>query len=284
MARVGIVTDSTCDLHPSELRDRNIEMAPLKVLFGDESFRDWYEIEPEVFYEKLAAAPQLPKTSQPTPADFIAIYEKLAAEGCESIVSIHLSTRLSGTIESANMAAVKSPVPVHVVDSKTVTHGLAAVVLAAAEARDQGKSGDEVAAIAQHIAENTRLYFVLDTLDYLVKGGRAGKAAGLAASLLNIKPVLMINSDGIIEPFKKVKGRKKAIAELAAHVAEDTKVLGRCRLSLLHGCGEAGAEALRAELDAAGADYEFAYSGLVGSVVGVYAGPNAVGCAYYPIG
>jgi DegV family protein with EDD domain len=121
-------------------------------------------------------------------------------------------------------------------------------------------------------------------LDYLVKGGRAGKAQGLAASLLNIKPVLDVNADGIIEPFKKVKGRRKALAELAAHVAEDSLANGRMRLALLHACNEDQAADLRAAIVASGADVEIVHVGLVGAVVGTYAGPGAVGCAYYPIG
>lgn len=284
MARVGIVTDSTCDLGPEELERLGVEMVSLKVLFGEESFLDWRTIEPKVFYEKLVAAASLPKTSQPSPADFTAVYERLAAEGCDHIVSIHLSAALSGTWQSASIASETSPVPVSVVDTKKVTQAVALVVKAAVEERDRGSDGPAVAARAQSVSESMRLFFVLDTLDYLVKGGRAGKAAGLAATLLNIKPVLEVNADGIIEPFKKVKGRKKALSELAAHVAEETASYGRVKATVLHACtSDDGAELIR-ELEAARADIEIESVGLVGSVVGTYAGPNAIGVAYYPIG
>jgi len=129
-----------------------------------------------------------------------------------------------------------------------------------------------------------RLFFVLDTLDYLLKGGRAGKAQGLAASLLNIKPVLEVNAEGIIEPFKKVKGRKKALAEIATHVAEDAKANGRMRLAVLHACAEDRGAELLSNIEATGADVEFESVGLVGAVVGTYTGREAVGVAYYPIG
>lgn len=284
MSRVGIVTDSTCDLYPSELAELGVTLVPLKVLFGEESYLDWIELEPEEFYRKLKAFPGLPKTSQPSPADFLAAYTKLAEEGCEGIVSIHLSAALSGTFQSAEMAAVDSPIPVHLIDTKKVAQALGLVVRAACEARDAGQGVDEVAAYAREVASKTRLYFVLDTLDYLVKGGRAGKATGLAASLLNIKPVLDVNADGIIEPFKKVKGRKKAIAELAAHVAEDARENGHMRVALLHACAPEGAEEMRAALVAQGADVTIETTGLVGSVVGTYAGPDALGVAYYPEG
>ncbi len=284
MPGVGIVTDSTCDLTPAQLRDLDVRMVPLKVLIGDETFLDWVEMTPDEFYKRLAIAPVLPKTSQPTPAEFLSVYRQLADEGFESIVSIHLTSELSGTISSATLAAADCPIPVHIVDTKKVSQALGLVVTAACEARDAGGDGAAIASRAHLVAESTRLLFVLDTLDYLVKGGRAGKAQGLAASLLNIKPVLEMNSDGIIEPFKKAKGRKKALVELARHVAEDSKAKGTLRVVLLHACGAEEGRDLQAELVAAGVDMEFAGAGLVGAVVGTYTGPDAVGCAYYPLG
>jgi len=284
MPRVGIVTDSTCDLSPAELEAIDVRLVPLKVLIGDETYLDWVEMAPEQFYARLLSSATLPKTSQPTPAEFTAVYEDLAAQGFDTIVSVHLTSALSGTVSSATIAAGTSPVPVHVIDTHKVTQALGLVVRATAEARDAGLDGEAVAAKATSVAESMRLYFVLDTLDYLVKGGRAGKAQGLAASWLNIKPVLTMNDEGIIEPFKKVKGRKKAIAELAAHVAQDARANGRMRLSMLHSCADDCGADLRRELEASGADVDIISTGLVGAVVGTYAGPGAVGCAYYPIG
>jgi DegV family protein with EDD domain len=225
----------------------------------------------------------LPKTSQPSPADFSAVYSELAEAGCDAIVSIHLTSALSGTVSSATIASQSASIPVHVVDTKKVTQALGLVVKAAAAARADGADGAEVAATATRVSGLMNLYFALDTLEYLVKGGRAGKAQGLAASLLNIKPVLMMNSEGIIEPFKKVKGRKKALAELAAHIAEESRTKGRLRCALLHACNPSGADELQALIEATGADVELESVGLVGSVVGTYAGPDALGCAYYPV-
>ena len=215
MPRVGIVTDSTCDLGPAILDELDVRMVPLKVLFGQDSFLDWTDLEPEAFFEKLAVSPVLPKTSQPSPAEFLATYKALALDGCEAIVSVHLTGALSGTMSSALMAAEDSPIPVYCVDTKTVSQALGLVVRATAEARDAGLDAEAVAARAQAVADSTRFFFMLDTLEYLVKGGRAGKAQGLAASVLGIKPVLTMNDEGIIEPFKKVKGRKRGISEMA---------------------------------------------------------------------
>jgi len=283
MHKVGIVTDSTCDLPLDELASLGVSMVPLTVHFGDEHVRDWLDLTPTEFYPKLASFPGLPTTSQPSPADFTATYEQLAASGAEEIVSIHLSAALSGTFESAMLAAKTSPVPIRIVDGKRASMATGMMVRAAVEARETGGDADAIESRAIEVAANTRLFFLCDTLDNLVKGGRAGKAAGLAASLLNIKPVLRVNDDGIIEPFKKVRGRQQAIAALAAHVAKDSQDNGRMRLSALHACQPASAEELEAAIRAAGADVEWAARGEIGAVVGVYTGPGAMGCAYYPI-
>jgi DegV family protein with EDD domain len=283
MSRVGIVTDSTCDLTPETLAALDVRMVPLKVLIGTESWLDWVELAPEAFYERLKTSSVLPKTSQPSPADFSVVYQELADAGCDSIVSIHLTSALSGTVSSATIAAQGACVPVHVIDTKKVTQALGLVVKAAARARAEGADGEAVAERATAVSESVRLYFALDTLDYLVKGGRAGKAQGLASSLLNIKPVLEMNAEGIIEPFKKVKGRKKALAELVAHITQESQTKGRLRGALLHGCAPEGAAELKALVEASGADIEIESVGLVGSVVGTYAGPDSLGIAYYPV-
>ena len=284
MARVGIVTDSTADLLPSELADLGVSMVPLTVHFGDEHVRDWIDMTAEQFYPKLAAFDGLPTTSQPSPADFTLAYDALAMSGVDEIVSIHLSAALSGTYESAMLASKTSPVPVRVVNGKSASQGTGLIVKAAVEARDRGLDAAAVEARALEVAEACHLFFLLDTLDLLVKGGRAGKAAGLAASLLNIKPVLEVNSDGIIEPFKKVRGRAQAIVALAQHVAEESAAKGRLRCALLHACCPAAAQELEDAIVAAGADVEWSSHGAIGAVIGVYTGPGAIGCAYYPIG
>ncbi|TLM69487.1 MAG: DegV family protein [Actinobacteria bacterium] len=283
MGKVGIVCDSTADRPLEWYAERDVSMVPLKVSFGEETFLDWREMAPDEFFPRLKAFAGLPKTSQPSPADFTAAYEALAAAGAEEIVSIHLTSPLSGTVQSATLAAETAPVPVRVVDTKLVSQAVALVVLAAVEARDAGGDGAAVEAAALRTAASTRLFFVLDTLDYLVKGGRAGKAQGLAASLLDIKPILTFNAEGTIEPFKKVKGRRKAFQELAAHVAEETQTAGRARLALLHSVSPETVADLRGALEASGADYELESVGLVGAVIGTYAGPDAVGVAYHPL-
>lgn len=282
MGKVGLVVDSTCDLGPEWLAQHDIVMVPLKVLFGDTTYLDWIDLTPTAFYEKLATSPVLPKTSQPSPAEFTAVYTALAEQGCDEIVSIHLTAALSGTFESATLAASGSSIPVRVIDTHIVSAGYALVVQAALDAREAGGDGAAIETAARHIIDNAKLLFALDTLDYLVKGGRAGKAQGLAASLLNIKPVLTFNSEGTIEPFKKVKGTKKALAEIAGQIAEASRE-HRVRVSILHSIAPQLAEDLRAEIDAAGADYELMHIVTIGAVIGTYAGPGAVGAVYCPV-
>jgi DegV family protein with EDD domain len=283
MPKVGIVTDSTCDVEPARLAQLGVEMVPLTVHFGDEHYRDWIDLHPKEFYAKLAASLLLPTTSQPSPADFAAAYARLAEQGFEEVVVITLSSALSGTYDSAMLGARDAKLPVRVVDGKRASQGTALIVFAAVEARDAGLDAAAIEARATEVARSSRLFFLLDTLDYLVKGGRAGKATGLAASLLNVKPVLEVNAEGYIEPFKKVRGRQQAVAALAQHVAEESRSRGRLRAALLHARIGGEVEELQAALRAADADIEVVSQGILGAVIGTYTGPGAVGIAYYPI-
>lgn len=283
MARVAIVTDSTCDMGPEALAGLGVEMVPLKLHFGETTYLDWIDFKPDEFYPKLLASPVLPTTSQPSPAEFAAVYARLADEGVEGIVSIHLTAKLSGTYESAMLAAVDAPVPVRVVDSMVASWALALVVQAAVGARDSDGDLDAVEAAALKAVSGTELYFVLDTLDNLVKGGRAGKAQGLAASLLNIKPVLHF-VDGAIEPFKKARGTKAAFAELASHVAARSRELGGVKAVVIHALAPDLAEQIRKTVVDAGLVGEIVTIGDIGSVIGTHAGPRAVGICYLPLG
>lgn len=281
MARVGLVCDSTCDLGPEWLAAHDVAMVPLRVLFGDDAYRDWIDLTPQEFYAKLKASPVLPKTSQPSPADFGEAYARLAAGGAEQIVVITLSAPLSGTFESATLAAADASVPVRVVDSRSASQGTGLVVKAAIWARDTGASAEEIEARALETASQVHLYFVVEDLQYLVKGGRAGRAQALAASLLNIKPVLHLGGDGVVEPYKKVKGMRGAIEEMAARVAADSEAAPML-VTILSGGTKALEDQMRAALDASGARYTIESVGVVGAVIGTYTGPEVVGVAYHP--
>jgi len=283
MGKVGLVCDSTCDLGPEWCDANDVKMVPLKVLFGEETFRDWIDLSPKQFYDKLVTTKALPKTSQPSPLEFSEVYAELARQGCEEIVSVHLSQAISGTYESARMAAEEASVPVRIVDTKAATQATGLAVKSAVEARNSGASGEEVEARTIKVVSQTRMFFVLDTLDYLVKGGRAGKAQGLAASLLNIKPILTFTPEGVVAPFKKVKGTRKAMHEMVTQLVSDSKALGPLKVAIF----QADAPDLIGEFESlvkeADFECEIEVGGWVGSVIGTYGGPNAIGCAYHPI-
>jgi DegV family protein with EDD domain len=279
MAGIAIVTDSTCDIGPEGLAGRGVTMVPLKLHFGDDTFLDWIDFTPDAFYPKLVAASKNPTTSQPSPKEFADVYAGLAADGAEGIVVITISQKLSGTYESAILAAKDAPVPVRVVDSTYVSGTIGLVVDEACAARDAGGDLDAVEAAAQSAVARADLFFVLDTLDYLVRGGRAGKAQGLAASLLNIKPVLRVN-EGVIVPFKKVKGTRKAFQEMAAHTAGVSRESGPLKVVLVHARAADLAQQMATELKAAGLVGEIVRIDEIGSVIGTHVGPGAVGVCF----
>ena len=282
MPKTGLVCDSTCDLGPEYLAAHGVALVPLKVSFGEDSYRDWVDMPPDVFYDRLASFRGLPKTSQPSPAEFAEAYRRLAEEeGCDRIVVVMLSAQLSGTFESATLAASSAPVPIDVVDSMSASQATGLVLKTAIEARDAGLSADEIVDRTRKAAGETRLYFLLESLEYLVRGGRAGRAQALAASLLNIKPVLRISEDGVVEPYRKVKGTHKAIEAMAERVAEESKA-HRMRVTVLHSCRPDLVDLMKAALVDAGVDCEVESVGLVGAVIGTYAGRGAVGVAYQP--
>lgn len=280
MTRIGIVTDSTCDLGPARVVELDVSMIPLKLTFGDQTYRDWLDVEPARFYEMLGAATDLPKTSQPSPADFANEYRRLAEAGCTGIVSVHLSAAVSGTFESAILATGMVDIPVRVVDTHSTSVGLVLPLLAAVEARDAGGTLDEVESAARSVAASTRTLFALDTLEYLVKGGRAGRAQGLAASLLSIKPVLTFDADGVISAYMKVKGSKKAIQEIADAIAAAATDGQTVRVGILHGESPELAAELVEAIRATGVTFDVVTTNTVGAVIGTYAGPRAVGAAF----
>lgn len=216
MGKVKIVTDSTSDI-PQDVREQyGIGMVPLKVHFGHDAYLDSVTIQVSEFYEKLAAANALPTTSQPSPAEFMELYQQIGAEPETEIISIHLSSALSGTYQSAMLAKslLEEKIDVTVIDSKTASYGIGTMVVEAAKMAQQGKSKEEILAEIGRIRETMRIYFLVDTLEYLQKGGRIGKAAALIGSLLNIKPILSIDNDGEVASVDKVRGHKKALGRI----------------------------------------------------------------------
>ncbi|HUT97035.1 MAG TPA: DegV family protein [Dehalococcoidales bacterium] len=211
---VKIVTDSTADLPDELVKELGITVVPVYVRFGEEVLRDRVDISEDEFYERLTHDPVHPNTTQPTPQDFVDVYQKLSKEA-DGIVSIHLTTKLSGTYNSALMAKnmLEGGCPVEVIDTETLTMALGLVVIAAATAAKDGKSMDEVVAVARQASPKMHLLFLLDTLEYLKKGGRIGKAKALLGSVLSVKPLLSVK-DGELVPAGQVRTRAKGMDKL----------------------------------------------------------------------
>lgn len=225
MAKTAVITDSTSYISESIRKEKNIEMIPLNVIFGDESYLEEVDITAEQFYEKMRGAEELPKTSQPAVGEFVELYERLADEQYTDIIVITLSSKISGTFQAAQTAATMvENVNVHVFDSEISSSPQAYFVLEAANMALEGKDADEIYARLEQIKERgVEAFFMVDDLTNLRLGGRLSGAQAFFAGMLQIKPVLEFKDGGIV-PFEKIRTRKKALArllELFDHAVKD---------------------------------------------------------------
>ncbi len=269
---VKIVTDSSADLPEEVVKALEITVVPLYVRFGDEVYRDRVDISEDEFYERLQHDPVHPNTTQPTPQDFVNVYQKLA-QGADGIISIHLSAKLSGTCSSALQAkgTVANECSVEVVDSETLSMALGLIVIAAAKAAKDGKSLDEVEAVARQTIPKIRLLALLDTLKYLLLGGRIGKAKALLGSILNVKPILTLK-DGEVVPTAQVRTRAKGLDRLFEFVQSTTNIQ---ELTVVHSTTPDEAQALAGRLGSV-FDTEKIVMSRLGPVLGVHIGPAAL--------
>lgn len=277
MSAIHLVTDSTADI-PQAIRDRHrIKMVPLKVHFGEETFLDAVTLSSEQFYPKLAAAQTLPTTSQPSPAEFVEVYQQLLDKEDGEIISIHLSSAFSGTYQSAVLA--KSMLEergerITVIDSKSASYGIGMLAVTAAEGIAAGRSKDEIVEQIFRMREQTKLYFLVDTLEYLHKGGRIGKAAAMFGSLLNIKPILSIGDDGVIVPVDKVRGHKKAVSRIIDLLEQDFAGK-KVQVGIAHSNAIESADQLAARIREQFDVEEMTYT-FIGPVIGTHVGGGAI--------
>ena len=285
MSKIRVVTDSTADLTPELVERYGITVVPLTVFADGKAYKDKIDITNEECYALLQSSKELPTTSQPSPAAFADVYRQLAAEGAEQIISIHISTALSGTYQSSVLAAglVAQEVTVHNVDSKIATMGLGLLVIAAARMVEVGDSADNILQVLDEIVKKQRLYFLLDSLDNLHKGGRIGKASHLFGSLLNIKPVLCF-TDGVINVQDKVRGNKdnKALERLIEILLEKIDPSKKLYCAMGYCDNKKTAEYIVERVKEHVNCDDFIYL-QIGSVVGTHIGMGAVGMAFYQL-
>jgi DegV family protein with EDD domain len=278
-ANTAVVVDSTADFPEAPQRFPNWRVVPLYVRFGDDSYRDYVELGPEEFYARLRTATELPRTSQPTPQDFLAAYEELA--GFERIYSLHIASRLSGTFGSARIAAEEiGGGRVRMVDTETASAAITMLGLAIQRRLDAGTSDDELDELIDRYKREHGLLFTVDTLEFLARGGRIGRARAMAGQLLNIKPILTI-TEGEVVPVKRVRGNRKAMQEFVREFTEATNDSPELKVGIAHADAPERAEALRKMVRAERPQAEIEVVTILGPVVGTHAGPGTVGFFWF---
>ena len=269
---VKIVTDSGADLPEELTKELGITVVPLYIRFGEEVYRDRVSISADEFYERLTHDPVHPSTTQPGPQDFLEAYQKLSADA-DGIVSIHISGKLSGTCNSALMAKdmLEGECPVEVVDSETLTMSLGLIVIAAAEMAKAGESMDKIVEWVKQAIPKTYLFFLLDTLEYLKKGGRIGKAKALLGSILSVKPMLTMK-DGELVPAGQARTRAKGMDKLFDFVENAGNIQD---LAVVYNTTPDEAQNLAERLGSVFAKEKIRMA-RVGPGLGVHGGPGAI--------
>ncbi|GIK38800.1 MAG: fatty acid-binding protein DegV [Chloroflexota bacterium] len=277
---IKIVTDSTCDLPPAWLNRYQLTVVPVNIQFGLETFREGQTIGPETFYRRIKDEGMLPTTSQPAVGEFSQIYQSLAADGSE-ILSIHLTSKLSGTWQSAAMAARQAPdsVKVSVVDSLTSSVGLGLMVREAAHLADSGLAAAEIAAKLEARRPDINVFIMLKDLRYARMSGRVGRLRELLASLLNVKPIVGVD-EGALIPLERARSRQKGFERMVAMAAERVGE-APVHVGLAHALARDGAEELLALIQSRLNCQESFIADLALSLA-VHFGPGTVGFATYP--
>jgi DegV family protein with EDD domain len=272
---VRIVTDSTAAIPAADQQAMAITVVPLNVHFGDQVFRDGVDLSEAEFFARLKAAPRLPTTSQPSVGAFEEVFRPLRAAGDE-VLAIHLSAKLSGTFGAARMAAdAVDPEHITVVDSGTVAMAMGFLVLEAARLARQGAPRAAIAQRVEHLIPRARVICTIDTLTYLERGGRIGRAQALLGALLNVKPLLGV-TDGEVLPLGRARSRAQALDRLVEILQRDGKL---SHLAVLHGGAENDALKLRERVASRYPELTIPLAE-IGPVIGTHTGPGVIGFTY----
>jgi len=274
-ANTAIVLDSTADFPDAAQRFPNWRVVPLYVNFGTESYRDGVDLTAAEFYARLKTTDVMPTTSQPTPADFRAVYEELAAY--ERILSIHIAATLSGTFQSAGLAADER---VRTIDSETASAGITMLALAIQRRLDRGTTDEEVDELVVRYTRDHGLVFTVDTLEFLARGGRIGRARAFAGELLNVKPILSIRA-GEVVPVKRVRGNRKAFQEFVDAVQTQTADGPGLRFGTAHADAPDRAVQLEKMVRDLRPQATIEVETVLGAVIGAHAGPGTVGFFWF---
>lgn len=278
---IALFTDSTCDIPAEWLKQYEITVIPLTIIFGDEQYLEKVDMSPEMFYQRLQTDPIHPTTSQPTPKAFLDAFHQVAANGAEEIFVITISSAMSGTIESARRAAQESPIPVHIMDGKNNSMGLGWQVIAAARARETEGTLAAMQSAAEKAQKGMAYYILLDTIEYLSKGGRIAEAATFLNSILKIKPMICVKPEtGTVGASFPSRSRKSGIETLYKEFFKHINIHLPMHITVLHNDCLAEAQALAERIQQEFHPKELIIS-IVSPVLGVHTGPRALAlCGY----
>ena len=275
----AVVLDSVSDYPEAPSRFPNMRVVPLYVRFGDDTYRDYVDLGPTEFYEKLRLSPVTPTTSQPTPQDFVAAYEELARY--DRIYSLHPSSKVSGTFQSAEAAAQQiGGDRIRTVDTLTASLAIAMLAHAIQRRLAKGTTDEEIETLVERFRQECHVIFTVETLEYLQRGGRIGKAAAIAGSLLNVRPILSVD-DGMVTAVARVRGRQKAVAEFERRFAESTTDVPGLRVAIAHANAPDWVGTLSELVWRVRPKTEIEFTSSLGAVVGTHAGPGAVGFFWF---
>lgn len=277
MEKIAIITDSTCGVPDEYLKKYNIEVMRLKIIYGENEYVDGIDIQPSEVYDRLST--EVPTTSMPSVQDAVDLMENLVSRGYTHVIGLFISAGLSGTMNSFRIAAnqFEDKLTSFIYDSKMISMAVGLTVIEAGKMIDEGKSFDFICNEIPKIKNKISLYFTVDTLEYLIKGGRIGRVSGTIGQMLNLKPIITMDDDGMYTTFSKVRGSKKALSELM-RLGTDLLDKGKSKVVVMTGTMKEEAEKLM--------DYfkehkntTFTYKGIFTPVIGVHAGPRIVAIA-----
>lgn len=278
----AIVTDSIADLSAEECERYGVDVVQLTVEVDGESYKDQVDISSEEFYDKMLAAEDLPKSSQPSPAEFMDTYNRLADEGNSGVIAMHLAAPLSGTIESSRLAASEVDIPVTVLDSLNACSGEALLVIQASRMREEGASLEETVEYLEQIRPFTRFFIACGTLDNLLKNGRLSPEEVDTATVLDIKPMMSFDENGVLRAIDKAKGMNGVIKKYVEKLQQLTEEEGIQRVRFCHSRNLKGVEKLKKALAEAGVEYLDYGTCSCGATVSTHLGLKALGMGTMP--
>lgn len=273
--KVAILTDSGSDVPAEMAKELGIFVLPLQVNYKARSYRDGVDIDAETVYEGLET--EVPTTSLPLGSDLTDLLEKIRGEGYTRILGVLLSSGLSGTFNMVRLQAMDSPLPMEVLDTKNIGIGSGMSAIKAAQLAKAGVAYDEIVRLTKHSIENTKIFFVLSTLEYLKRGGRIGKVSAIIGSAFDIKPIITCNEEGIYTTVAKARGRKQSlrkVVELALEYAVDASSV---TLSIAHGNALQDAQDIKTEMISQLHKVSHVFVGPVSPALGVHTGPGLIG-------